>query len=51
MQRHARDVDRKIEVAAIDPVTSMKRTGNPALKSTAEEVRHLLSSAVSAVGR
>ena len=42
--------DRKIEVAAVDPVTSMERTGNPALKSTAEEVRRLLSSAVSAVG-
>jgi uncharacterized protein (DUF302 family) len=42
--------DRKVEVAAIDPVTSMERTGNPALKSTAEEVRRLLSSAVSAVG-
>jgi uncharacterized protein (DUF302 family) len=42
--------DRTIEVAAIDPVTSMERTGNPALKSTAEEVRRLLSSAVSAVG-
>ena len=27
--------DRKIEVAAVDPVTSMERTGNPALKSTA----------------
>ena len=44
-------LDRKIEVAAVDPVTSMERTGNPALKSTAEEVRRLLSSAVSAVGR
>ena len=43
--------DRKIEVAAVDPVASMERTGNPALKSTAEEVRRLLSSAVSAVGR
>jgi uncharacterized protein (DUF302 family) len=43
--------DRKVEVAAVDPVTSMERTGNPALKSTAEEVRRLLSNAVSAVGR
>jgi uncharacterized protein (DUF302 family) len=43
--------DRKIEVAAVDPVTSMERTGNPALKSTAEEVRRLLSNAVSAVGK
>jgi uncharacterized protein (DUF302 family) len=43
--------DRKVEVAAVDPVTSMERTGNPALKSTAEEVRRLLSNAVAAVGR
>ena len=42
--------DRKIEVAAVDPVSSMERTGNPALKATAEEVRRLLSNAVSAVG-
>src|SRR5262249_36738459 len=30
--------DRKVEVASIDPVVAMERTGNPALKSTAEEV-------------
>jgi len=42
--------DRKIEVAAVDPVASMERTGNPALKSTAEKVRRLLSSVVAAVG-
>lgn len=42
--------DQRIEVAAVDPVSSMERTGNPALRSTAEEVRRLLSSAVSAVG-
>jgi uncharacterized protein (DUF302 family) len=42
--------DHKIEVAAVDPVSSMERTGNPALKATAEEVRRLLSNAVSAVG-
>ena len=42
--------DKKIEGAAVDPVSSMERTGNPALRSTAEEVRRLLSSAVSAVG-
>ena len=42
--------DHRIEVAAVDPVSSMERTGNPALRSTAEEVRRLLSSAVSAVG-
>ena len=42
--------DRRVEVAAVDPVSSMERTGNPALRSTAEEVRRLLSSAVAAVG-
>ena len=42
--------DHRIEVAAVDPVSSMERTGNPALRSTAEEVRRLLSSAVFAVG-
>ena len=34
------------EVAAIDPVTSMDRTGNPALASVAEEVRVRLRRAV-----
>jgi uncharacterized protein (DUF302 family) len=42
--------DRKVEVAAVDPVSSMERTGNPELRSTAEEVRRLLSTAVSSVG-
>jgi len=42
--------DQRIEVAAVDPVSSMERTGNPALRSTAEEVRRILSSAISAVG-
>lgn len=42
--------DQRIEVAAVDPVSSMERTGNPALRATAEEVRRLLSNAVSAVG-
>ena len=27
--------DRKVEVASIDPVAAMERTGNPALRSTA----------------
>lgn len=34
------------EVAAIDPVASMDRTGNPALASIAEEVRVRLQRAV-----
>lgn len=42
--------DKRIEVAAVDPVSSMERTGNPALRSTAEEVRRLLSNAISAIG-
>ena len=37
------------EVAAIDPVTSMDRTGNPRLASIAEEVRARLRSAVERV--
>ncbi len=42
--------DRKIEIASVDPVTAMERTGNPALRSTAEEVRRLLTEAISKVG-
>jgi uncharacterized protein (DUF302 family) len=42
--------DHQVEVASIDPVTAMERTGNAALRSTAEEVRRLLSQAVAAVG-
>lgn len=42
--------DRKVEVASVDPVAAMERTGNPALRSTAEEVRRLLTNAVSQVG-
>jgi len=37
------------EVAAIDPVTSMDRTGNPGLASIAEEVRVRLRRAVERV--
>jgi uncharacterized protein (DUF302 family) len=42
--------DRKVEVASIDPVAAMERTGNPALRSTAEEVRRLLTNVVSQLG-
>ena len=42
--------DSRVEVASVDPVTAMERTGNPALKATAEEVRRLLSEAVQHVG-
>jgi uncharacterized protein (DUF302 family) len=43
-------VDQRVEVASIDPVVSMERTGNAALASTAEEVRRRLASAIEAVG-
>jgi len=42
--------DKRVEVASVDPVAAMERTGNPALKSTAEEVRRLLTAAVQHVG-
>lgn len=42
--------DHRVEVASVDPVAAMERTGNPALRSTAEEVRRLLSKAVAEVG-
>ncbi|MDE2136776.1 MAG: DUF302 domain-containing protein [Gammaproteobacteria bacterium] len=42
--------DRRVEVASVDPVTAMERTGNVALKPAAEEVRRLLGEAVSQVG-
>jgi len=42
--------DSRVEVVSVDPVTAMERTGNPALKATAEEVRRLLSEAVQHVG-
>ena len=38
-----------VEVASVDPVTAMERTGNSQLASTAEEVRRRLSKALSAV--
>ena len=38
--------DGKVEVATVDPVVAMGRTGNPALAATAEEVRRRLSIAV-----
>jgi len=42
--------DHKVEVASVDPVAAMERTGNPALRSTAEEVHRLLSKAISQIG-
>jgi uncharacterized protein (DUF302 family) len=42
--------DHKVEVASVDPVTAMQRTGNRVLRSAAEEVRRRLSCAVSQIG-
>lgn len=42
--------DGRVEVASIDPVVAMERTGNPALAPMAAEVRRLLTSALSHVG-
>ena len=42
--------DQRVEVASVDPVSAMERTGNPALQATAEEVRRLLTAAITDVG-
>jgi uncharacterized protein (DUF302 family) len=42
--------DRRVEVASIDPVSAMERTDNPALRTTAEEVRRLLAEVIAQVG-
>jgi uncharacterized protein (DUF302 family) len=42
--------DQRVEVATVDPVAAMERTGNPALASTAAEVRRLLTRALSQIG-
>lgn len=38
--------DKRIEVAAVDPVSSMESTGNEALEPAAQKVRELLSSVI-----
>jgi hypothetical protein len=43
--------DERVEVASVDPGEAMERTGNPPLKTTAEEVRRLRTTAVSCVGQ
>ncbi len=40
----------RVEIASIDPVVAMERTGNAALKQKAEEVRKLLATAIGNVG-
>lgn len=42
--------DGKVEVASVDPVAAMERTGNPALAAPAQEVRRRLSRAVDGLG-
>lgn len=41
--------DGRVEVASVDPIVAMERTGNPALAATAEEVRRRLAKAIGAV--
>jgi uncharacterized protein (DUF302 family) len=41
--------DGKVEVASVDPVNAMERTGNPALTAMADEVRRRLVNAINAV--
>lgn len=41
--------DGRVEVASIDPGVAMERTGNPALKPTAEEVRRRLANVIDAL--
>jgi uncharacterized protein (DUF302 family) len=41
--------DGRVEVASVDPVVAMERTGNPALATTAEEIRRRLSRVIRAV--
>lgn len=38
--------DHRTEVAGVDPVATLERTGNPALRATAERVRQMLSAAI-----
>lgn len=40
----------EVEVASVDPVAAMERTGNPALRPRAEQILHLLVTALSQVG-
>lgn len=42
--------DNRVEVASVDPVVAMERTGNAALAATAEEVRRRLSRVIDALG-
>lgn len=41
--------DQTVEVASVDPVNAMERTGNPALAATAEDVRERLLRALAGI--
>ena len=41
--------DHRVEVASVDPVSAMERTGNPALRATAEQVRGRLSAVIDGI--
>jgi uncharacterized protein (DUF302 family) len=41
--------DQKVEVASVDPVNAMERTGNPTLAATAEDVRERLLRALAGI--
>lgn len=43
--------DGQIEVASVDPIVAMERTGNPALTKTAAEVRRRLANVIDALPR
>jgi len=43
--------DNRVEVASVDPVAAMERTGNPALATTAQDVRRRLSNVLAAIGK
>jgi uncharacterized protein (DUF302 family) len=42
--------DRRVEVASVDPVVAMERTGNRELEVTAREVRKRLAAVVESIG-
>jgi uncharacterized protein (DUF302 family) len=42
--------DQRVEVASVDPVVAMERTGNRELEGTAREVRQRLSNVVEGIG-
>ena len=42
--------DRRVEVASVDPVVAMERTGNRELEGTAREVRKRLAAVIESIG-